>query len=394
MEKYSAIVDYLNKYWVLLIRNARMSPKRIEEIDEDQNIFLPYDYVTPGGLFDTMFYWDSFFIIVGLRRNPKYHYLVKHIVDNCLYMVAKSGRVLNCNKKRWASRSQLPYLTSMINIVYDIYSDDTWLDYAYTIALREYEQYWCSGNHVFDIGLSRFYEDSGDNFMTRNSEASWDTSPRYDDDDTTDLAPIDLNANLFLYEIHFSQYFSRIGDHERTKEFEKKAQQRKETVKESLWCEKDGLYYDFNVSKKTQKRIKSLASFVPLWAGLVDEFEARKIVSNLDLFEHDFGLATCSESYSYSDRQWNYPYGWAPLHWMVFKGLRKYGFSQDAYRIAKKWLNLNLSVFEKTHLMWEKYDVVNGERAEIFDRYPPQHGFGWTNGVFLDLFEELRFRDK
>jgi len=395
MKQYSNLVYYLNGYWALLVRNSRACPKQVgKNEDGEQTIFLPYDYIVPGGIFDTMFYWDSFFTIVGLRRSPRYHYLVKHMVDNCLYMVRVFGRVLNSNKKKWSSRSQLPYLTSMINTVYEIYPDDAWLNFAYDTALMEYERYWCAGNHLLSIGLSRFYEDSGDNFMTRHTEASWDMSPRYDDEDATDLAPVDLNANLFLYEIHFSEYFSRAGDRRRAQIFADKAEARKRIMKELMWCEEDGLYYDYNVSTRTQKRIKSLASFVPLWVGLVDQSDAARLASNLGLFEHDFGLSTCDQDYGYTDRQWNYPYGWAPLHWMVFKGLRRYGFHADAYRIAEKWLDLNLSVFEETYLMWEKYDVVHGTRAEIQGRYPTQHGFGWTNGVFLDLLEELRSGDE
>jgi len=390
IEKYHDLVKYLDKYWIHLIKNSKNSPKRIEEIkDEKESIFLPYDYIVPGGVFDMMFYWDSFFIIVGLQHNPKFDYLIKNITDNCLYMVDNFGRVLNCNKKECATRSQLPYLTSMINIVYDIYSDDKWLDSAYKLALKEYKEYWCSGVHLLNNGLARFYEDSGDNYITRNSEVSWDTSPRYDDDDTVDLAPVDLNSNLFLYEIHFSEYFTKIGNMKSALEFKKKAEKRKDLINEFLWSEEDGLFYDFNFSTIEQKKIKSLASYVPLWVGLVNIEKARKIVSNLDLFEYDFGLSTCDQDYGFSDRQWNYPFGWAPLQWMVIKGLKKYDFTEEAFRIAFKWLNLNLKIFEETHAMWEKYDVVDGGIRETTSGYLTQKGFGWTNGVFIDLFKEI-----
>lgn len=390
IKKFHDLLKYLDKYWIHLIKNSTNSSKRIEEIeDEKENIFLPYDYVVPGGVFDMMFYWDSFFIIVGLQHNPEFHYLIKNITDNCLYMVDNFGRVLNCNKKECATRSQLPYLTSMINIVYDIYSDDKWLDSAYKLALKEYKEYWCSGVHLLNNGLSRFYEDSGDNYITRNSEVSWDTSPRYDDDDTVDLAPIDLNSNLFLYEIHFSEYFSKIGNMKSALEFKKKAEKRKGLIDEFLWSEEDGLFYDFDEKTKEQKKIKSLASHIPMWVGLVNIEKARKIVTNLNLFEYNFGLSTCNQDYGFSDRQWNYPFGWAPLHWMVFKGLKKYDFTEEAFRIALKWLNLNLKIFEETHAMWEKYDVVNGIIRETTSGYLTQKGFGWTNGVFIDLFREI-----
>ena len=132
-----AKINYLERYWDFLIANVRscaILPSQIENPDE--NIMLPYDYIVPGGIFDSMFYWDSFFIMVGLRHSPQRRYLLKHIVDNCLYMVERFGRVLNSNKKKWSSRSQLPFLTSMIQLVHDNYPDDSWLNYAMNIPYR------------------------------------------------------------------------------------------------------------------------------------------------------------------------------------------------------------------------------------------------------------------
>ncbi|MBN2000440.1 hypothetical protein JW935_23015 [candidate division KSB1 bacterium] len=389
MNKSLKINDYIRNYWPLLVNYTKSNSKPISELKDDENIFLPYSYVVPGGIFDTMFYWDSFFTIVGVRHYPEFHYLLKGIVDNCLYMIDKYGRVLNSNKKKWASRSQLPFLTSMINIVFELFPDETWLKNAMFYAEKEYTDYWCRGKHMTESGLSRFYEDSGDNYMTRHTEVSWDMSPRYDDDDTTDLLPVDLNANLYVYEKHFQRYYSKTGHQSKAKEYSEKAMIRKKLISKYMWCEQDGLYYDFNQKTKKQKKIRSLAAYVPMWAGLSRKRDAQRLVWNLRLFEHDYGLATCDRDYGCKDRQWNYPYGWAPLHWMVFHGLKRYGYLKEAHRIAKKWIILNMMVFEKTFLMWEKYNVVDGNKADIYDRYQTQHGFGWTNGVFLDLAMEL-----
>ena len=90
--------------WPLLVRNSRGSSADIAEMrDPDENIYLPCDYIVPGGLFDTMFYWDSFFIMVGVRHSSRYRHLLRPIVDNCVYMIETYGRVLNSNKKQWSS---------------------------------------------------------------------------------------------------------------------------------------------------------------------------------------------------------------------------------------------------------------------------------------------------
>ncbi len=388
MNKEQKTARYIRQYWPLLVNQSRSSGKSIEALENEDNIFLPYDYIVPGGRFDTMFYWDSFFTIVGLRHCPEYHALMKGMVDNCLYMIDRYGRVLNSNKKKWSSRSQLPFLTSMIYLVYDIYKDETWLKNAMKSAEQEYACYWRRGNHLTKTDLSRFYEDSGDHYMTRHTEASWDMSPRYDDDDTTDLLPVDLNANLYLYEKHFERSYKQMGDHGRAADYARKAATRKNLMTNYMWHEQDGLYYDYNMKTQKQKKIKSLAAFMPLWAGLAGPETAEKVANNLTLFEHDYGLATCDQDYGCQDRQWNYPFGWAPLHWMVYHGLKNYGFVDRAQRIAQKWLDLNTRVFSDTYLLWEKYNVVDGDRADVYDRYQTQHGFGWTNGVYLDLHVE------
>ena len=110
----------------------------------------------------------------------------------------------------------------------------------------------------------------------------------------------------------------------------------------------------------------------------------------LALFETEHGVATCDHDYGYTDRQWSYPFGWAPLHWMIWSGLHDYGYASDADRIARSWLALNAEVFRTTGAMWEKYDVVRGTVADVLDRYENQVGFGWTNGVFADLHHSIR----
>lgn len=372
--------------WPLLVRNSRGSSADIAEMrDPDENIYLPCDYIVPGGLFDTMFYWDSFFIMVGVRHSSRYRHLLRPIVDNCVYMIETYGRVLNSNKKQWSSRSQLPFLTSMIEIARSLDPPDDWIDRAYRAAITEYEEYWTAGTHLLDNGLSRFFEDTGGNYMTRHTEASWDMSPRYTDQNTTNLAPVDLNANLYRYELDIAAHLNAVGCASEAQAFKERSRRRRETMLRTMWCPADGLFYDFDVTLDTQTDVRSLAAFVPLWAGLTDAAMAEQLVSNLHRFETDHGLVTCDHDYGYDDRQWNYPMGWAPLHWMVHGGLRSFGYTAEASRIAGKWTNLVAEVFDQTGAFWEKYDVVTGAPATMIDRYAPQVGFGWTNGVLIDL---------
>jgi alpha,alpha-trehalase len=91
--------------------------------------------------------------------------------------------------------------------------------------------------------------------------------------------------------------------------------------------------------------------------------------------------------------QWAHPNGWAPLQFIVIKGLQRYGYNAEAERIARKWLKTNLDWFNQNNVFLEKYNVVQPDKPPMKGVYPSQTGFGWTNAVFERLCQEL-FPDK
>jgi len=162
-----------------------------------------------------------------------------------------------------------------------------------------------------------------------------------------------------------------------------------------MWSELKGLYYDYNYVKDHRGGINSLAAFYPLWAGLADERQAARLVSSLKKFEQKGGLAT-TDALKVSNlvpgsmpTQWAYPNGWAPLHFLVVKGLQKYGYDDEARRIAMKWLKTNLDWFNKHGVFLEKYNVVQPGKPPAKGVYPSQTGFGWTNAVFECFCQEF-----
>ncbi|MDB5242814.1 MAG: trehalase, partial [Spirosoma sp.] len=86
--------------------------------------------------------------------------------------------------------------------------------------------------------------------------------------------------------------------------------------------------------------------------------------------------------------QWDWPNGWAPLQWMVYQGLINYGFTQTAQEGRDRWLSLNDKVFKATGKMMEKYNVVDAALTTGGGEYTNQDGFGWTNGVYLQLIAD------
>lgn len=206
------------------------------------------------------------------------------------------------------------------------------------------------------------------------------------------MLPVDLNSNLFLYEMALASWHNLLGNGEAENRWKETAQDRRKTICELMWNEEDGLFYDYDVTRRRQKKVKSLAAYFPLYAGVADEHQAHRLRESLTMFEKPYGVVTCDHDYGYKERQWNYPLGWAPLHWVVFRGLKQYGFEGDAQRIALKWLSLNLAIWRDTGKFFEKYDVVLGSHNTLSDRYSNQDGFGWTNGVFHGLIAEISYR--
>lgn len=156
-----------------------------------------------------------------------------------------------------------------------------------------------------------------------------------------------------------------------------------------MWNQKKGFFFDYDYKQKTQNDFLSLAGFYPLWCGLTTKEQAEDVARNLSLFEYEGGLAnTQKEELSTPFRQWDCPNGWPNQQWIVIKGLLDYGFKKEATRLAQKWLDMNVNVFEKTGVLWEKYNVVTADKGKD-GRYPTQKGFGWTNAVFIKLLHEM-----
>jgi alpha,alpha-trehalase len=355
-------------------------------------LFLPNDFITPGGRFLVQFYWDSYFVLEPLLRGGHVA-LAKGIVENCLFLVKRHGMVI-ANRKRWASGSQLPFLSQMVRSVYALSGDKDWLARAALIVESEYTQYWLNEDHLVEGGLSRYHASScypAEKIaeITMDHEASWDLSPRFKQENVLHLLPVDLNCNLLTYERDLAFFSEELAQTATAETWRGRAEQRGRRIDELMWDAKDGVFYDYDFIRGERNKIRPLVTFFPLFHGIASEEQARQISAGMEIFEQAFGMATCDQAYGFVVRQWNYPIGWAPLHLIVVTGLRKYGANAAAERIALKWLSMNLEVWRRTGKLFEKYDVVQGSAEVLEDRYKNQEGFAWTNGVFCSLVATL-----
>jgi alpha,alpha-trehalase len=392
-EDLTDILSFVNNKWAEFeVRSPENATKKGK--DPFDVLYLPNPYIVPNSKkFDVMFYWDSFFTIQGLKLHKDKKDLIKGIVDNLLYEIDTFGMALNANRKKWSNRSQLPYLTSMIIDVYSFSKDKKWLKKAYKTVKKEYSGYWLNRYHKFNNGLSRFYSQSPDDkehsreYKSR-AEASWDMSPRFSDEDIHNLIPVDLNINLYKYEKDFA-FFEKILGYKNYLKWSKIADKRKKIIQSLCWNDKDGLFYDYDIKKQKQKMVKSLAGFQALFFGFAEKEQALRMSKSLKYFKANYSIAACSEDYSYKDRQWNWPYVWAPLIYILFEGFTKYGYKKEADDIAKDFIYLVIKNFKKTGYIWEKYNGITGTPAMVYDRYENQEGFSWTNAVFEYLVFKL-----
>lgn len=389
---------YIKEYWTHL---RRYHPK-----DDESLIGLPKPYLVPsfaeGHEFDynELYYWDSYFMIQGML-DAEHKDLVMGILEDLEALFNRFGIIPNGSRLYYTSRSHPPFLTSFIFDVYNAYNlDKQWLKDRIELAKREYHTVWMgtrkpNARLVYE-GLSRYYDF---NYLhdIAEAESGWDMTPRFGRK-ALNYVPVDLNSLLYKYETDFARAAKILGDKREEGAWEVAAAHRKATMEKLMWSDLRGLFYDYNFVKQKRGNVSSLAGFFPMWAGLADGKQAAQMVKALRKFEHRGGLSTTDTQPlnqlvpGKMPTQWAYPNGWAPLHFIVVKGLLRYGYRVDAERIARKWLKTNLDWYNTHGIFLEKYNVVQPDKPPVKGVYPSQTGFGWTNAIFERLSQE--FLDK
>jgi alpha,alpha-trehalase len=398
-------------------------------------LFLEHPYVVPGGRFNEMYGWDSYFIIRGLLRAGDID-LARGMVDNFLFEIEHYGGVLNANRTYYLTRSQPPFLSSMISAVYEAdkargRGNRAWLAQAYRDTVKDYEM-WTREPHLAGATeLSRYY-DFGEGpapeglhdevgyyrdvlaYLVRQNknspyvlkdvalspgyykgdrsmrESGFDITFRFGPygADTHHYAPVCLNSLLYKVETDLELMSEWLGDQTAASEWRQRAGKRRKIIQTLLWDGHRGMFFDYHFTTGKLSSYEYASTFYPLWVGAATVEQARAVVNNLPRFEHEGGLAMSAHN---SGVQWDYPYGWAPIQLLAVEGLRRYGYNAEADRISIKFLSMVLVNFERDANIREKYNVVtDSSNFKLAEGYRDNIiGFGWTNAVFLELLNEL-----
>ena len=418
-------------------------------------LYLPHRYVVPGGMFNEMYGWDSYFIIRGLLCDGHFD-LALGMVENLFFEIEHYGAVLNANRTYYLTRSQPPFLTSMIWAIYQHGQNLDWLSRAYEYAVRDHHMWSRAPRLAAGTGLSRYF-DHGDGpvpemaedpayysdvacylltnlpdskYLCRNGEGSgmgpvftlqcsaedrlhniehrlrlsadfykgdramresgFDVTFRFGEfsGSTHHFAPVCLNSLIYKAERDLELFARLLGRHEDSRRWSGCADRRRAAMQQHLWDEERGLFFDHDCRQQQRSRYEYATTFYPLWAGLATEEQARAVAANLAAFEQPGGVTMSSQI---TGTQWDLPYGWAPAHLLVTEGLRRYGFTAEADRVAGNFLSMVVEDFERTGTLREKYNVVTrSSNFQVTAGYKENVvGFGWTNGVVLALLEQL-----
>ncbi|CAF0771866.1 unnamed protein product [Rotaria sordida] len=387
------IEEHCHRLWPLLTRTTKH-----EEFSSF--IDVPYSFVVPGGRFREFYYWDTYFTMLGLIRSNEWQ-LIDNMLENFADLIRKNGHIPNGNRYYFEGRSQPPFFSLMTELVKktDKYKSELELEY----------QFWMNKRSIkLDDGtiLNRYYDDLNlgprpeayledkeiANKMNNTdiyahlraaAESGWDFSSRWMEDEkdlsttiTAHILPIDLNCLLYHLEIILNK--------------QNEAERRRQAIHKYMWSNDLQFFTDYNYIKKKPTNRLTLAALFPLWLNVSTKDQAENVARQVEkLFLHEGGVVTTTSTQS--TQQWDSPNGWAPLQFVTYRALLNTpGYESLAQTIRQRWMNLNERVFQNTSKMMEKYDVININKTAGGGEYETQDGFGWTNGVYLEMLHDQR----
>ncbi|RKR07399.1 alpha,alpha-trehalase [Kushneria sinocarnis] len=415
------VVQHIRNLWPVLTR----SPEDSRQGPLSTMVALPHRYVVPGGRFNEMFYWDSYFTMLGLAANDRYD-LVRDMVANFAWLIDTYGFIPNGTRTYFLSRSQPPFFAAMVNLLAEHDGDEVYTRYLPQLE-QEYE-FWMRGADRLAPGqagervvrlpdgtlLNRYF--GGENRprpeayaaeietaaqsdrpapvvygnLRAAAESGWDFSSRWMADgehlatlETRDILPVDLNSLMANLENTLAQAWQVAGNRERAAHYRDRVQVRQQALNTVFWSAQ-GFYSDYAWSRQAPTGRLTAATSFPLFLGLATPSHADGVAQAIQTrLLKPGGIVTTPRN---TGEQWDAPNGWAPLQWAAIRGLRRYGHEALAERIARRWIDTNVSVYRRTGKLVEKYNVVSpgvggGGEYDVVD------GFGWTNGVLMQLLE-------
>uniref|UniRef100_A0A3Q1H841 Trehalase n=1 Tax=Acanthochromis polyacanthus TaxID=80966 RepID=A0A3Q1H841_9TELE len=396
-------------------------------------IYIPNPVVVPGGRFREVYYWDSYWVINGLLLSEMTDTALG-MIQNFLYLVDRYGFIPNGGRIYYKNRSQPPFLTLMVESYYQTTVNKDFLRAALPVLEKEY-RFWMTNRSVAirlngmmhmlnryhveadlprpesytdDLELAEGLTDELKQQLWMNlkagAESGWDFTSRWfiDGDGhnngtlketlTSQILPVDLNALLCRNEKTLASFHRLLGDDDSAARYDQAAARRLEAVERVLWDAERGAWFDYNLVTFSRHSEFHPSNLAPVWAQCYSRPEmgeqAVQYLRGSGALEFPNGVPT---SLKESGQQWDYPNAFAPLQHMLIDGLSKLpskDAQQLAFDLAQRWIKTNWLAYIKYEAMFEKYDVNGDGKPGGGGEYEVQLGFGWTNGVVLQLLDQ------
>lgn len=406
--KMTSVRKYILENWKHTIRNPWEKGQGM--------ITLPKPFSSPSieALFADFYYWDTYFINVGLLADG-FKEQAKNNLDNIAFFIKHMGYMPNASHLHYSS--QPPLFTRAVYDYYAYTKDVNILKEYLPAMLLEYEFF--MNDRITDVGLNQygcvhfiksqldehykyFSQRVGIEKETREeqyefvknmfavAESGWDCSPRFDTKvkrfAMDEYLPIDLNCLLYDIERKISDIYAIFGEKENSKKFAEYAQKRKLLISRYMLTE-NGIYQDYNFVNNTHSKVISVASFYPYLVGLSNDKDVlNKLLEKLEL---DYGISACEYQENKEYLQWDYPIMWAPLTYFVYEALMCNDMEQEARRIAMKYMQTVERTFDKTGIVWEKYNAKTGEVGDTRES-GKNPMLGWSAGIYEYFSGQLK----
>ncbi|QBN10813.1 alpha,alpha-trehalase [Enterobacter cloacae complex sp.] len=433
-EKYvppagQSLREHIDDLWPVLTRTTDKASNKWDSL-----LPLPKPYVVPGGRFREVYYWDSYFTMLGLAESDHWD-KISDMVDNFAYEIDTFGHIPNGNRSYYLSRSQPPFFSMMVELLATHDSDAL---KKYRPQMEKEYAYWMDGVNALQPGqankrvvklddgaiLNRYWDDRDtprpeswlDDVNTAKSNpnrpateiyrdlrsaaaSGWDFSSRWMDDPqklgtirTTSIVPVDLNALMFKMEKLLARASQESGDAASASKYEALATARQKSIESHLWNDKEGWYADYDLKSKKVRNQLTAAALFPLYVKAAAQDRADKVAAaTSSRLLKPGGIATTTVN---SGQQWDAPNGWAPLQWVAAEGLQNYGQEKVSMDVTWRFLKNVQHTYDREKKLVEKYDVSTTGTGGGGGEYPLQDGFGWSNGVTLKMLDRVCPKEK
>ncbi|XP_071397092.1 trehalase [Centroberyx affinis] len=423
--------EKIHHLWKSLGRKIRDDVKDHPQLYSQ--IYTPHPVIVPGGRFRELYYWDSYWVINGLLLSEMTD-TAYGMIRNFLYLVDSYGFIPNGGRIYYERRSQPPFLTLMVESYYQATKDKEFLRTALPVLEQEY-RFWMQNRSVkveingtehtlnrynVQVGLPRpesytddlelaegLSDDRREQLWTdlkAGAESGWDFSSRWYVDSeganngslrqtrTSQILPTDLNALLCRNEKKLASFHRILGDGDSAALYDQAAARRLEAIESVLWDAERGAWFDYNLLTHSSHFEFYPSNLAPIWAECYSQpamgEKAVQYLKESGALQFPNGVPT---SLRESGQQWDFPNAWPPLQHMLIEGLSKLpseNAKQVAFDLAQRWIKTNWLAYIKYDAMFEKYDVNGDGKPGGGGEYEVQLGFGWTNGVALQLLDQ------